>query len=168
MQTRILTHIRQLINIRQTSGPLYGKSMSELPCLDNAWLLIEGEEIAGYGSMDGLEKELPHLPDEQISCHGRLVIPAWCDSHSHLVFSGSREQEMVDKIRGMTYAEINARGGGILHTVSQMKDISEDALFDLSMERLKEVSETGTGAIEIKSGYGLTMETELKMLRVIA
>jgi imidazolonepropionase len=164
MSSKILTHIKQLVNIRKETNVLYGRDMADLPVLDNAWLLIEGNEIAGYGSMDS---EMPKLPAEQIDCKGRLVIPAWCDSHSHIVFAGSRETEFVDKIRGLNYADINARGGGILNTVEKVNGISEDELFRVSWKRLEEVSRLGTGAIEIKSGYGLSVEGELKMLRVI-
>lgn len=167
MQSHILTHIRQLVNVRPQSSPLYGGEMAELPCLDDAWLLIEGDEIAGYGSMSTLEKDLPVLPERSTDCSGQLVMPAWCDSHTHIVFAGSRENEMVDKIRGLSYAEINARGGGILNTVENIKLISEEELFRISLKRLEEVTALGTGAIEIKSGYGLSPETELKMLRVI-
>jgi imidazolonepropionase len=167
MSTKILTHIRQLVNIRNDDTPLYGKEMAELPCLENAWLLIEGDRIASFGKMDTLNKELPDLPKEQISCVGKFVMPSWCDSHTHLVFAGSRELEFVDKIRGMDYAQINERGGGILSTVRQIESTSEDELFRVSWQRLEEVAKLGTGAIEIKSGYGLTVKDELKMLRVI-
>ena len=167
MQSSLLINIKQLVNIRPQSKPLYGKEMAELPCLNDAWLLIEGNEIAGFGKMDGLKKELPNLPAEQTDCSGRLVLPCWCDSHTHLVYTGSRENEFVDKIRGLSYAEINARGGGILNTVQKVNEISEDKLFQESWKRLEEVARMGTGAIEIKSGYGLSVEGELKMLRVI-
>jgi len=167
MQSHILTHIRQLVNVRPEASPLYGPDMAELPCINEAWLLIEDGEIAAYGKMDSIKEELPALPAHSTDCSGGLVMPAWCDSHSHIVFAGSRENEMVDKIRGLSYAEINARGGGILHTVQQISDISEEELFRVSMKRLDEVSALGTGAIEIKSGYGLSPQLELKMLRVI-
>ncbi len=129
MQSRLLTHIKHLVNTRNDSRPLYGAEMAELPCLENAWLLIEGNEIAGYGKMDSIKNELPVLPEEQINCSGRLVLPCWCDSHTHLVFAGSRENEFVDKIRGLSYAEINARGGGILNSVQKIIEIPEDQLF---------------------------------------
>jgi imidazolonepropionase len=167
MSSQLLTHIQQLVNVRDGGGPLYGKEMMDLPCLENAWLLIEGNEIAAFGEMDDLKKKLPVLPEKQTDCSGRLVFPAWCDSHTHLVFAGSRENEFVDKIRGMDYAQINARGGGILNTVQKIQSISEDELFRISWQKLDEVAKLGTGAIEIKSGYGLTVESELKMLRVI-
>jgi len=167
MQNRILTHIKQLVNVRYDSHPLYGSEISVLPCLEDAWLLIEGDEIAGFGKMEDIKKEVRKLPEDQTDCSGRLVLPCWCDSHSHLVYAGSRENEFADKIRGISYSEINARGGGILDTVRQTTDIPEDELFRVSWNRLEEVAATGTGAIEIKSGYGLSVETELKMLRVI-
>jgi imidazolonepropionase len=167
METRLLTNIKQLLNIRSDARALYGKEMAELPCLENAWLLIEGNEITRFGKMDSLEKDLPNLPKEQMDCSGRMVLPTWCDSHSHIVYAGSRENEFVDKIRGLSYAEIHARGGGILNTVQEIMDISEDDLFSISWKRLEEVARQGTGAIEIKSGYGLSVEGELKMLRVI-
>jgi imidazolonepropionase len=110
---------------------------------------------------------LPELPAEQIDCSGRLVLPGWCDSHTHLVFAGSRENEFVDKIRGLSYAEINARGGGILSTVQKVNEATENELFSLSWKRLEEIARMGTGAVEIKSGYGLSVEGEMKMLRVI-
>src|SRR5450432_3478377 len=163
----LLTNIKQLVNVREDTGPLYGKEMAELPCIDNAWLLIEGNEIAGFGKMDSIKKDLPNLPSDQMDCSGRLVMPSWCDSHTHLVFAGSRENEFVDKIRGLSYVEVNARGGGILNTVQKINEISEDELFRVSWKRVEEISKLGTGAVEIKSGYGLSVEGELKMLRVI-
>jgi len=167
MSSRLLKHIRQLINVHPGDKPLYGEQMAVLPLVENAWLLMEGNEIAGFGPMADLERVLPNLPDEIINCQDRLVLPAWCDSHTHLVFAGSREHEFVDKIGGMDYAQINQRGGGILHTVRQIEEIAEDELFRISWKRLEEIAKLGTGAVEIKSGYGLTVESELKMLRVI-
>jgi imidazolonepropionase len=167
MQNLLLTNIRQLVNIREDTGPLYGTEMAELPSIEDAWLLIEGNVIAGFGKMDTLNKKLPNLPDDQVDCSEKLVMPSWCDSHTHLVFAGSRESEFVDKILGLSYEEINARGGGILNTVQKINDISEDELFRISWKRLEEISKLGTGAVEIKSGYGLSVTGELKMLRVI-
>jgi imidazolonepropionase len=167
MQSHLLVNIKQLVNTGSGNRPLYGKEMAILPCLENAWLLIEGEEIAGFGKMDSLKEDLPNLPETKTDCSGRLVMPSWCDSHSHIVFAGTRETEFVDKIRGLSYAEINARGGGILNTVQKTNEISSDELFRISWKRLEEVARMGTGAIEIKSGYGLSLEGELKMLRVI-
>jgi imidazolonepropionase len=166
-----------LVNVRNTSTMLRGKELAELPCIGDGWLLIEDEHIAALGTM----KELPgsldtlcrrYLPSEDLSAPvidgaGRYVLPAWCDSHTHLVYAGSRETEFVDKIRGLSYAEINARGGGILNSARVLRETSEEALFAQAWERLCELSRLGTGSIEIKSGYGLTVESELKMLRVI-
>jgi imidazolonepropionase len=156
-----------LVNTGSGIRPLYGKEMAELPCIENAWLLIEGEEIAGYGEMDSIKNDLPNHPEVKTDCSGKLVMPCWCDSHTHIVFAGSRENEFVDKIKGLSYAEINARGGGILNTVQKINEISSGELFRISLKRLEEVTRLGTGAIEIKSGYGLSLEAELKMLRVI-
>jgi imidazolonepropionase len=133
----------------------------------NAWLLIEGNEIAGFGKMESLKSALPNLPAEKIDCSDKFVMPSWCDSHTHLVFAGSREDEFVDKIRGLSYEEVNARGGGILNSVRKLNEIPEDELFSISWKRLEEISALGTGAVEIKSGYGLSVAGELKMLRVI-
>jgi imidazolonepropionase len=167
MQSQLLINIKQLVNTGSGIRPLHGKEMANLPCLENAWLLIEGEEIAGFGKMDSLKIDLPILPEVLTDCSGKLVLPCWCDSHTHIVFAGSRESEFVDKIRGLSYAEINARGGGILNTVQKINEISPDELFRISWKRLEEVVRLGTGAIEIKSGYGLSLDGELKMLRVI-
>ena len=167
MKSRILTNIKQLLNIRPDARPLYGNELASLPGIDDAYLITEGAEIAGYGKMATLKNDHARLPEDQLDCSGRLLLPCWCDSHTHLVFAGSREHEFVDRIRGLSYAEIHARGGGILHTVEQVRQASEDELFRQAWKRLKEVSLQGTGAIEIKSGYGLTLDSELKMLRVI-
>ncbi len=167
MASRILTHIKQLIGTREISKPLFGIELAGLPVLNNAYLITEGEEIAGYGRMADLHQDHSKLPAEETDCSGRLVLPCWCDSHTHLVFAGSRENEFVDRLRGLSYAEINARGGGILSTVQQVAETTEDELFQLAWKRLGEISRLGTGAVEIKSGYGLTVEGELKILRVI-
>lgn len=170
MSSTLITNIKQLVNVRpgaaNTHGPLRGKAMSELPCLHNAWLAIEDGVIADYGTMN----ELKHAPQNfktVIDAVGRLVLPCWCDSHTHIVFAASREEEFVDKIKGMSYAEIAAKGGGILNSARKLEAASEDELFNLAWARLQQVSKLGTGAIEIKSGYGLSVEGELKMLRVI-
>jgi imidazolonepropionase len=147
-----------------------GSRMAELSSLEHAWLHITGEGIAGFGSMDGtgpavIEKENPDL--HVISAAGKLVMPAFCDSHTHLVYAGSREQEYVDKIRGLSYEEIARRGGGILNSAALLQETPEEILYEQSQGRIREIIRQGTGAVEIKSGYGLTMEAELKMLRVI-
>lgn len=165
--TTILINIQQLINTRAQTQLLRGNALATLPSIENAFLLIEDGIIADYGHMYELEIKIPHLPKNIIDAQGHFVLPCWCDSHTHLVFSGSRENEMVDKIKGLSYAEIAAKGGGILNSSQKLQHISEDTLFVQAWQRLQEVSKLGTGAIEIKSGYGLTVEAELKMLRVI-
>lgn len=141
--------------------------MAILPCIENGYLIIEDDTIVEYGLMADLNKTSRKLPAEVVKATGQYVLPCWCDSHTHLVFAESREKEFIDKIRGLSYAEIAARGGGILNSAEKLNQASEDALFDLAWKRLNEVARLGTGAIEIKSGYGLTVESELKMLRVI-
>ena len=150
-------------------APLRGAALAELPFIDNSWIHIEGGRIAAFGPMRALPPDLALLtgtPDG-FDATGCFVLPAWCDSHTHLVFAGSRESEFVDKIKGLSYAEINAKGGGILNSARRLADTSEDRLFTAAWQRLEELAQLGTGAIEIKSGYGLTVEGELKMLRVI-
>ncbi len=145
-------------------SPLRGNNLARLDSIDNAYLLLEDNEIAGYGPMTGLK----HAGfDEEVDATGRFVLPAWCDSHTHLVFAASREEEFVDKLKGLSYAEIAARGGGILNSARKLQAASEDELFVSAWKRLEELAKWGTGAVEIKSGYGLTPEAELKMLRVI-
>ena len=166
MSSLLITHIKSLVNTRLESGLLRGSGLAILPCIDNAYLLIEGDEIAEYGSMQELQSK-GHKPSKMIDATGQFVLPAWCDSHTHLVFATSREEEFVDKIKGMSYAEIAAKGGGILNSARKLNAATEDDLFNSAWKRLEEVGRLGTGAIEIKSGYGLTVEGELKMLRVI-
>ncbi len=139
--------------------------MAKLPVLENAWLVTEDGLITDFGIMEELNAQSRY--DQIIDCNGKFILPAWCDSHTHLVFSHSREHEFVDRIHGLTYEEIAKRGGGILNSAKRMAEISEDELFDVSLKRLHQVMEMGTGAIEIKSGYGLNTDAELKMLRVI-
>ena len=165
--TTLIINIQQLINTREQNELLRGRAMAELPAIENAFLLIEDGIIAEYGSMYELELKVPQLPKKIIKAHGQFVLPAWCDSHTHLLFAGSRENEFADKINGLSYAEIAAKGGGILNSAQKLNDTSEDELFNQVWKRLDEVSKLGTGAIEIKSGYGLSVEGELKMLRVI-
>ena len=164
--TTLLTNIKLLVNVREVNHLLRGKQLSELPGIENAYLIIEDDEIAAYGAM----KDLP-LSAADFQFHfnlaGRFVLPSWCDSHTHLVFAGSREDEFIDKIKGLSYAAIAAKGGGILSSAKKINETSEDELFLQSYKRLQEVISFGTGAVEIKSGYGLCLESELKMLRVI-
>lgn len=160
-------------NIRTLAGIEYapklrlqGKEMGIVNTIDDAWLLVEDGRFAAFGAVaDGM----PPLDDtaEVIDAEGGMVLPSWCDSHTHIVFAGSREQEFVDKINGLSYEEIARRGGGILNSADLLHRTSEDELFRQAMQRLDEVIRKGTGCIEIKSGYGLSLEDELKMLRVI-
>jgi len=163
----IIINIQQLVNVREQSTLLKGSAMAKLPYIENAFLLIEDGIIAEYGAMYELELKVPQLPNHVIDAHGSMVLPAWCDSHTHIVFAASRENEFIDKIKGASYAEIAAKGGGILNSAQKLSEASEEELFTLAWQRLQEVSRLGTGAIEIKSGYGLTVAAELKMLRVI-
>ncbi|TRX54793.1 imidazolonepropionase [Fulvivirga sp. M361] len=161
----IFKNIKELIQVRE--GPvsaLVGEELKRLPTLKNAYLLIEDGIIADYGTMD-------NCPDVAVDrtedATGKMILPAWCDSHTHLVYAGNREGEFIDRINGMTYEEIANRGGGILNSAKTLQKTSEEELYQQSKVRLEEVIGSGTGAIEIKSGYGLTMDAELKMLRVI-
>ncbi len=138
--------------------------MQTVPTIQNAFLLSEKGKIAAFGHMD----ECPDIPGAKVEdAKGRMMMPTWCDAHTHLVFAASRENEFVDRIHGLTYVEIAARGGGILNSARRLRDTPEEVLLDLAWQRLLEVQKTGTGAIEIKSGYGLSLDGELKMLRVI-
>lgn len=142
-----------------------GAQMRELNCIDHAYLLVEDGVIADFGPED----DMPALDnvDNVVDAEGGTVLPSWCDSHTHIVYAGSREQEFVDKINGLSYAEIARRGGGILNSADRLHAMSEDELYEQAMRRVREVIAKGTGAIEIKSGYGLNTEDELKMLRVV-
>jgi len=160
----LINNIHGLVQVRTaTPAPVAGAAMAELPILHNAFLYIKDGLIAGYGSMN--EQPAIHA-DQTIDASGRFVFPSWVDSHTHLVFAASREEEFVLKIKGATYAEIAAKGGGILNSARRLRDLSEDELFERSLPRAYEIMSTGTGAVEIKSGYGLTTRDELKMLRV--
>ena len=165
--TTLIVNIKGLVNVRSENKLLRGNELRDLPIIENAFLLIEDGIISKWGSMENLKQELPVLPDHQIDATGQFVMPTWCDSHTHMVFAGSRENEFVDKINGLSYAEIAAKGGGILNSANKLQHASEDELFNAAWERLIACSKLGTGAVEIKSGYGLTIEAELKMLRVI-
>ncbi len=166
MAATLITNIKLLVNTREQNQLLRGKELSVLPCIENAWLQIEDGIIERYAGMEEL-KSVHHQLSSVFDAKGATVLPAWCDSHTHLVFAASREEEFVDKIKGLSYAEIAAKGGGILNSARKLNATPEDELFNLAWRRLEEVSKLGTGAIEIKSGYGLTVEGELKMLRVI-
>ena len=166
MAVTLITNIKQLAGIRTENKLLRGKELVELKVIENAFLIIENGIISSFGEMKNISPSALKIK-EQVNASGQLVLPCWCDSHSHIVYAASREEEFVDKIKGMSYAEIAAKGGGILNTAKKLNAASEDELFNAAWKRLEEVSRLGTGAIEIKSGYGLSFEGELKMLRVI-
>lgn len=161
----LLTNIQELLQVRETAiDKVSGAEMAILPTLKNAYLVIEDDIIADFGFMS----QLTDISfDQKINCEGRVVLPTWCDSHTHIVYAGSREQEFVDRINGLSYEEIANRGGGILNSAKKLNETSEDEIYNQSKKRLEEVISQGTGAVEIKSGYGLSVEGELKMLRVI-
>lgn len=164
--TNLYTNIKLLAGVHDPQTALRGTALRSFPVIENAWLLAEDGFIAGFGTMnDEVPDTLDHI--DRTDCSGKMILPAWCDSHTHLVFAAPRENEFVDKIKGMGYAEIAARGGGILNSARKLNEMNEDELFNVAWKRLHEVMKLGTGAIEIKSGYGLTVEGELKMLRVI-
>ncbi len=165
--TTLFINIAQLVNVRKNGELLRGSALGNLPVIENAWLLVEDGIIAGFGRMFELELYLPQLPKNVEDVSGQFILPCWCDSHTHIVFAGSRESEFVDKINGMDYAGIAAKGGGILNSAKKLNEATEQYLFDGAMRRINEVAALGTGALEIKSGYGLSLEGELKMLRVI-
>lgn len=162
--TTLLINIKELIQVRELAvKKVSGKDMNILPTIKNAFLLIENDLIIDFGSMDNLSISA----DKTIDCSGKMILPSWCDSHTHIVYAGNREQEFVDRINGLSYEEIANNGGGILNSAKKLQQTSEDDLYKQSSVRLEEVMKQGTGALEIKSGYGLTVEAELKMLRVI-
>ena len=170
MKTLIL-NIKQLVQTELSPRKwVAGKDMARLGILENAYLLVEEDKIAGFGKMEDLNREVVYAGGDivkEIDATGRLVMPAYCDSHTHLVYAGSREIEYIDKIRGLSYEEIAKRGGGILNSCERIRKASEEELFDAAYDRIQEIAGFGTGAVEIKSGYGLDTESELKMLRVI-
>lgn len=167
----LVKNIKQLVQAETKSVKWRaGKDMQKLPIIENAFLLVEGERIKDFGRMEDLTPEIldkvkEHI--EEIDATGRMVFPSFCDSHTHIVYAGSREVEYIDKIKGLSYEEIAKRGGGILNSVKRLHETSEEELFDQAWQRLEEMASFGTGACEIKSGYGLSTEDELKMLRVI-
>ncbi|MES2680325.1 MAG: imidazolonepropionase [Bacteroidota bacterium] len=168
MQKLLLKNIKNLFGVyEQPPVKLSGKEMNLVPAVDNAWLACDGGLIADFGKME----DFPGITDWKdltvIDCAGKMVMPCFADSHTHIVYAGNREKEFEDKISGLSYEEIAKRGGGILNSVAKLRETSEDDLFEQAKKRLEEVISLGTGAIEIKSGYGLDLENELKMLRVI-
>lgn len=159
----LIKNIKELYGIRNASDKfIAGKAMKDLPFLNNAWLLIEDDKIINFGTDNFLNKV-----DKVIDANNKMVLPCWCDSHTHIVFAGSRENEFIDKINGLTYNEIASKGGGILNSALKLQDAPEQLLLDNALSRLEEMQKFGTGAVEIKSGYGLSYDGELKMLRVI-
>ncbi len=164
MQTLII-NIKELLQVREVGIlKVSGAEMANLPTIKNAYLLIVDELITAYGLMENCPQT---AVDKTIDATGKIVLPCWCDSHTHIVYAGNREQEFVDRIKGLTYEEIAKRGGGILNSAIKLNATSEEEIYIQSKKRVEEVIQQGTGAIEIKSGYGLTIEGELRMLRVI-
>lgn len=162
----LIKNIKEILQVRNEAiEKVSGADMATLPKLDNAYLLIEHDLIADYGTMDTCPNESEM--DQVIDATGKTILPTWIDSHTHLVYAGNRELEFVDRINGLSYEEIFNRGGGILNSAKKLQETSEEDLYEQSRKRLEEVISQGTGAVEIKSGYGLTVEAELKMLRVI-
>ena len=164
--TVLVTNIQQLVGVREKSHLLRGKELANLPCIENAFLVVKDGLISEYGKMEsiGNRQETIH---NKFDATGQFILPTWCDSHTHLVFAASREDEFVDKLKGLSYTEIAAKGGGILNSAKNLAEKTELELLRLAWNRLQEMIQTGTGAVEIKSGYGLSVEAELKMLRVI-
>lgn len=166
-----IKNIKKLINVREsTLAALIGEQLGVLPCLEDAYLITEGDEIIDFGEMSELSQQqlsaIEESVDKVLDATGRMVFPSYCDSHTHLVYAGSREMEFSDKLRGLSYQEIARRGGGILNSVELLHNTSEESLLEQTLQRANEIISLGTGAVEIKSGYGLTVEDELKMLRV--
>ena len=163
----LITNIKGLVGLHPKNKlVLRGNELAQLPVLENAWLLLEDGLIKNFGEMDSIPTSISDFPS-QISVEGRYVFPSWCDSHTHIVFAASREEEFAMKIQGKSYEEIAAAGGGILNSASKLQNASEDELYESAAIRLRQMILQGTGAVEIKSGYGLTTESEIKMLRVI-
>lgn len=161
----LFKNIKELLQVRTESiAFVSGKEMKILPTIKDAFLIVENGLIVDFGNMN-------HCPttnfSEVIDATGKIILPSWCDSHTHIVYAGNREGEFVDRINGLSYEEIANNGGGILNSAKKLQETSEEELYLQSKIRLEEVIQLGTGAVEIKSGYGLTEEAELKMLRVI-
>ncbi|MEW5675261.1 imidazolonepropionase [Flavobacterium enshiense] len=161
----LIKNIKELLQVREENiDKVSGAEMAVLPKIDNAFLVIEDELITDFGTMDNCPTD---TFDTIIDAEGKAVLPTWVDSHTHIVYAGNRVQEFVDRINGLSYEEIANRGGGILNSAKKLNETSEEEIYNQSKARLEEVMQQGTGAVEIKSGYGLTVEGELKMLRVI-
>ena len=161
----LIKNIKELVQVeRQPKLRVCGKDMAQMETIKNAYLIIEDDKFAAFGPMSELKEQ---NADTVIDATGRMVLPSFCDSHTHLVYAGSREIEYIDKIRGLSYEEIAKRGGGILNSAKRVQEASEEQLYEDAMKRLEQMISFGTGAVEIKSGYGMTTEAEMKMLRVI-
>ncbi len=164
MSTYLIRNIQQLYQVADSPRKwVKGSEMKELPSIENAYVLIEKNRIADFGTMENC----PERADQILDATGKTAMPSWCDSHTHIVYAASREGEFVDRIKGLSYEEIARRGGGILNSARRLQDTPEEVLLEQAYKRLQEIIRFGTGAVEIKSGYGLTYESELKMLRVI-
>lgn len=168
MSKILIKNIKELVQVLDANViKLSGEEMANLSTIKSAWLAIEDDTIIGFGDMI----DFPEITDwndlEIIDASGKMVFPAWCDSHTHIVFAKTREEEFVDRIKGLTYQEIAAKGGGILNSAKKLQNASEEELYKGALKRIKEIQLTGTAAVEIKSGYGLSLDAELKMLRVI-
>ena len=164
----LIKNIKQLVQTEDDPKiKVVGKDMKNISCIADAWLAIEDDKIAGYGKMNDWEGITDWSDLTVIDASDKMVMPCYCDSHTHIVYSGNREGEFVDRINGLTYEQIFERGGGILNSAKKLNDASEDELIESALKRLNEIMLQGTGAVEIKSGYGLSVEAELKMLRVI-
>ena len=167
MSRILLINIKKLLQIRSIETTyVSGKKMSKIPCIESAYLLINNNIIEEFGEMKNSPKDLKKF--SVIDCKDKMVLPSWCDSHSHIVFSGNRSNEFIDRIKGLSYNQIAENGGGILNSVDILRNTNKEDLLKQSLTRVKEVISMGTGAIEIKSGYGLNMESENKMLEVIS
>ncbi|PHS08955.1 MAG: imidazolonepropionase [Kordia sp.] len=166
MNRKAFINIKQLLQVETNTLKLKvsGEEMKTLPLINNAYLIVENDEIVDFGEMNNFQNNNTLTT---IDCTGQIILPTWYDSHTHIVYAGNREQEFVDRINGLTYEEIASNGGGILNSAKKLQEISEEELYKQSAERLDEVIKLGTGGIEIKSGYGLTVAAELKMLRTI-
>ncbi len=167
MKGILISNIKELIQVEDIpKRKVCGPEMAHIKTIKNAFLYVEGDTIKNFGSMEEMNITVGKSIT-QIDATGKMVFPCWCDSHTHLVYPYSREIEYIDKIKGLSYEEIASRGGGILNSARAMQTVSEEELYESAMKRLQEIIDYGTGAVEIKSGYGLTTESELKMLRVI-
>ncbi len=167
----LIKNIKKLVQVEEEPRKwVAGKDMASVNCIDDAYLFIDEDKIADFGKMSDIENNIQITEADcvqEIDATGRLVFPSYCDSHTHLVYAGSREIEYIDKIKGLSYEEIAERGGGILNSSKRMREADEDELYEEAYKRIQEIASMGTGAVEIKSGYGLDTESELKMLRVI-